>query len=164
MIISRTPEKPSPRRPRNRNRPGLLGAARVFLLYVVVAPAALLAVSCGFGGPDVEGRWTGGLELNYGSGYDVALNLAQDGEDLSGTGMLVARDAGEDDVPVEVAEGSRVDGEALDLVLRDASGYSGLRIDLQGTAEEERIEADGTFGASTQTGENNFAARLNLAR
>ena len=125
---------------------------------------SLAASSCASSTPDVSGRWTGVLALNYGSGYDAELTLEQDGEDLSGTGMLVAREAGEDDIPVEVADGSRATGEEIDLILRDASGYAGLRIDLRGPSGEERIDAEGTFRGGNGVSESGLAARLELTR
>ncbi len=117
-------------------------------LLVLAVPAVLLLVfasSCGpFGGPDVEGRWTGPLRLANGGGYDVELDLEQDGERLSGSGHMSAAVAGEDDAPVEVIEGSRVDGEEITLVLRDTV-YGVLTVRLNGTVEDGRIDADGTY-------------------
>lgn len=166
MSISRAIENRSRRRRADdRSAPPARDALRVLLLlFVLAAPASFLAVSCAPGGADVEGRWAGSLALNYGAGYDVELNLEQDGEDLSGNGTLVSRDTGEDGGQVDVVEGSRVEGGAIDLVLRDATGYAGLRIDLQGTAEEERIEAEGTFRASSGVAQSGLAARLELSR
>lgn len=132
------------------------------LLLALLTITSLMVSSCASSAPDVSGRWTGGLALNYGSGYDVELNLVQDGEDLSGTGALIARDAGEDDISVDVAEGSRVSGEEIDLILRDASGYANLRIDLQGAVEEERIDAEGTFRGSNGVAQSGLEARVEL--
>ena len=134
------------------------------LAVLLLALAALASSSCGPSGPDVEGRWTGVLALNYGSGYDVELTLEQDGEDLAGTGALIARDPGEDDGQIDVVEGSRVEDDEINLVLRDASGYAGLRIDLQGTVDEERIEAEGTVRSADGVAENGLAAGLRLTR
>lgn len=135
------------------------------LLFSLLFLTSLAASSCASSTPDVSGRWTGVLALNYGSGYDVELNLEQEeGGDLSGTGTLLARDAGEDDGQIDVVEGSRATGDEIDLVLRDATGFAGLRIDLRGTAEESRIEARGTLRASGGVAQNGLAANLALER
>ncbi len=117
------------------------------LLVLAVAAVLLLvsASSCGpFGGADVEGQWTGPLRLANGGGYDVELDLEQDGERLSGSGHMSAAVAGEADAPVEVIEGSRVDGEEITLVLRDTV-YGVLTVRLNGTVEDERIDAEGSY-------------------
>lgn len=137
---------------------------KMFALFLALA-MPVLSSSCGSSAPDIEGRWTGGLALNYGPGYDVELNLEQEeGGDLSGTGTIIARAPGEDDGQIDVVEGSRVTGDKIDLVLRDATGLAGLRIDLRGTAEESRIEARGTLRASGGVAQNGLAANLALER
>ena len=166
-VVADLPASAGPRAYRTRGPSTVpVRRARTFplLLLALLTLASLTASSCGSSVPDVSGRWTGVLALNYGSGYDTQLTLEQDGEDLSGTGIFVAREDGEDDIPVEVADGSRVTGEEIDLILRDASGYAGLRIDLRGPSGEERIDAEGTFRGGNGISEGGLAARLELTR
>jgi hypothetical protein len=115
-------------------------------LLVLALPAALVLASCAplGGSAEVEGNWTGPLRLANGGGYDVELDLTQDGEELSGSGHMVAAVPGEDDAPVEVIEGSRVEGEEITLVVRDTV-YGILTVRLDGTAEDEVIRAEGTY-------------------
>ncbi len=118
-------------------------------LFVPAVAAVLLLVSassCGpFGGADVEGRWTGPLRLSDGMAYDADLDLEQEGgEEISGSGVLLAQVAGEADAPVEVIEGSRVEGEEITLVLRDTVAGV-LTVRLNGTVEDERIDAEGSY-------------------
>lgn len=117
---------------------------RVTLLLVLVALSSLLAVSCSTAPSGVEGHWTGPLRLSDRMAYDVELDLEQDGERLSGSGHMAAAVAGESDAPVEVIEGSRVDGEEITLVLRDTV-YGVLTVRLNGTVEDGRIEAEGSY-------------------
>ena len=131
----------------------------VFLLLAALA-LPLAVSSCSPSSPEVEGRWTGSLKLGNGGVYDpVRLDLVQDGERLSGSGVMVAGVPGEDDAPVEVAEGSRVAGGEITLVLRDTV-YGVLDVRLEGVVEDARIEAEGSYRASTI----DVAAALDLAR
>jgi hypothetical protein len=120
-------------------------------LLILALPAALLlattSTSCGpSGGPDVEDHWTGPLTLADGMAYDVELDLEQeeDGEVITGNGVMIAQVAGEADAPVEVVEGSRLDGEEITRVLRDTVAGV-LNVRLNGTVEDERIDARGTY-------------------
>ena len=132
----------------------------VLLLVLVVALSSPFAASCSPSAPEVEGRWTGSLTLGNGGGYDpVRLDLVQDGERLSGSGVMVSKVPGEDDAPVEVAEGSRVVGEEITLVLRDTV-YGVLDVRLEGVVEDARMEAEGSYRASNI----DVAAALDLAR
>ena len=132
-----------------------------FTVFFFLAALALpLAASCSPSTPAVEGRWTGSLALGNGGLYDpVRLDLVQDSERLSGSGVMVAGVPGEDDAPVEVAEGSRVVGEEITLVLRDTV-YGTLDVRLEGVVEDARIEAEGSYRTPTI----DAAAALDLAR
>ena len=131
-----------------------------FTVLLLAALALALAASCSPSTPEVEGRWTGSLTLGNGGGYDpVRLDLVQDGERLSGSGVMVSKVPGEDDAPVEVAEGSRIVGEEITLVLRDTV-YGVLDVRLEGVVEDARIEAEGSYRASGI----DVAAALDVAR
>ena len=119
---------------------------RAFMSITAPALALLLGAGCSAFGPNLTGKWVGECSLGTPTGdvpYTVALDLTEDGGDVSGEGTVDIDDPFEDAITAELSvTGLRKFGSAA-LV---AKGEGGGQINFEGDASDTAYKGDCSVG------------------